>query len=217
MSAEEQPEFQIDDPEELSQKTRIRELLSRRTSVIDARDQAFDAMTLGQASEEQALAFYRSRIESLILDLWTKFENEDLDEGGEYLKSESIDTVKIPPPDEFSAGNLAEGETPPKPKKKTINGLKWFIENDPIIRVEFTAHSWSPPGERTVVAERALPRRTLDRALVKCMEFIDETGIDIDVRQDTGDHGFDYSDILENGPPGEGDVDPAEIGSGADD
>jgi len=181
MSAQEQREFQIDDPEELSQKTRIREILNRRTNVIDARDRAFDAMALGDASRQQALGFYRSRIESLILDLWTKFENEDLDDGREYLESVEIDTVAVPPPEELSDDRLADGVNAPGPKEATIDGLQWFITNDTTIRVPFTAQSWDPPGEKTVVAEHPVPRRTLDGALVKCMEFIDVTGIDIDI------------------------------------
>lgn len=193
------PDFQIDDPEELSQKTRIKELLSRRTNVIDARDQAFDAMTLGQASEEQALNFYRSRVESLILDLWTKFENEDLDKGAKYLTSEPIDTVYVPPPPELSSENLAPGVTPPEPKPRKIAGLKWFIENEGFVTAEFTAQSWDPPGERTVVNRRTLPRRTIDRGLVKCMEFIDEAGIDVAVEDNDKEATADYSDILEEG------------------
>lgn len=182
-----QPEFEIDDPGELSQKTRIRELLSRRTNVIDARDRAFDAMTLGEATQRQALGFYRSRVESLILDLWTKFENEDLDEGKQFLDTVDIDTIVVHPPEELDADNLAAGEEPPQPKQEAIKGLKWFIENDGPIRVEFTARSWSPPGKRTVVAEQPLPRRTLDRALVACMEFIDVAGIDVSIDQTSED------------------------------
>lgn len=214
MAAEEQePAFEIDDPEELSQKTRIKELLSRRTSVIDARDQAFDAMTLGQATQEQARAFYQRRIESLIIDLWTQFQNEDIDAGTKYLFEETIDTVEVPPPAELQdAENMAPGESIPQPKKEPIRGLFWFVNNEPIVAAEFTAHTWDPPGQSTYIAERPVPARTLDKALMKCMEFIDETGIDINVRQDQGDHGFDYSDILENGPPGQADdMTPEEI------
>lgn len=209
MAAEqEQPEreFQVDDPDELSQRTRIKEVLKRRTDVINARDQAFDAMTLGQASEDQALNFYRRRIESLIIDLWTQFKNEDIEAGKKYLFQEKVDTVEVPPPKELQdAANMAPGVSVPDAKKKTIHGLYWFVNNGPVIREEFTAQTWDPPGQSTFISERAIPARTLDKALMKCMEFIDATGIDIDVRQDKGDHGFDYSDILENGPPGQAD------------
>lgn len=180
-TADDAPDFQIDDPEKLSQKTRIREILKRRTNVIDSRDEAFDAMTLGQASQQQALGYYRSRVESLILDLWTKFENEELDEGEEFLQSKHIDTVYVTPPPELGADNLAPGAETPEPKAVKINGLKWFIENDAVVRAEFTAESWNPPGRRTVMNERMLPRRTIDRALVQCMEFIDAAGIDVSI------------------------------------
>lgn len=195
---------QIDDPDQLSQTQRITELLERRRSVIDARDEAFDAQLLGQAAEREALAYYRSRIESLILDLWTKFSAEEMD-GEEYLDSEVIDEVEVPPPEEMrpGSGDLGPGASAPEPKTRTIEGLKWFIENDGPIEVPFTARLSDPPGQQTAVQQVPIPRKTLDKALIKCIEFLDEAGIDADIVTDDGDAAFDYSDILENGPPEE--------------
>lgn len=187
MAAEPQePDFQIDDPEELSQKKRINELLTRRKTVIDARDEAFDAQLMGQANREEALAFYRSRIESLIIDLWTKFRNEDLESGTKFLEEKEIDTVEVPPPAELlpgEGGDLGPGEKPPRPKYITINGLKWFLEQDGQIRVPFTARLHDPPGKHTVHQEMNIPISTLDKALLTCIEFLDEAGIDADLVQ----------------------------------
>lgn len=150
MAAEPQdPDVKIDDPEELSQKKRISELLARRKTVIDARDEAFDAQIMGKASREEALAFYRSRIESLIIDLWTKFRSEDLEAGREYLEDELIDTIEVPPPAELQGGGkgrLGPGEQAPDPKHIDIRGLEWFLEQDGEIRVPFTARLTDPPG-----------------------------------------------------------------------
>lgn len=203
-------EFRIGDPEDISQAKRIHELLSRRSGVIDARDAATDALAFGEADEQTAKSYYQSRIESLIIDLWTKFENSDMESGQEYLESADIDTVQVPPPEELlpsSDGDMAAGEDVPDPKAVTIQGLQWFIDNEPVVAAEFTAYTWNPPGERTVPNHRMLPWSTLDRALIMCMKFIDETGIDADLQVEEGDAGFDYEDILEDGPPGRGDSD----------
>jgi len=200
MSAQEQREFQIDDPEELSQKTRIREILNRRTNVIDARDRAFDAMALGDASRQQAVGFYRSRIESLILDLWTKFENDDLDEGEKYLKSATIDTVTVPPPEPLQPGqrdNFAPGETAPDPKRVDIQGLEWFINNDPIVSATFTARMWNPPKQVTMSNSAVIPRSLLDKATTLCFEFMNEAGVDATSGEEDGDAGFSYPDFVD--------------------
>lgn len=187
MAAEpQQPDVKIDDPEELSQKKRINELLARRKTVIDARDEAFDAQLMGKASREEALAFYRSRIESLIIDLWTKFRSEDLETGTKYLEEELIDTIEVPPPAELlpeEGGNLGPGEKPPDPQYIEIRGLQWFLEQDGEIQVPFTARLNDPPGERTLYQEMEIPISTLDKALLTCIEFLDEAGIDADLVQ----------------------------------
>lgn len=176
----------IDDPESLSQTKRITELLGRRKRVLDARDEALDALMLGKASREDALGYYRSRIESLILDLWTKFKNEDIENGREYLETREIDTIEVPPPRELHPddGDLAPGESAPGPKYETIEGLRWFLNNDGAIQVPFTARMHDPPGSQTVVQEMQVPLSTLDKALMACIEFLDEIGVDADISQE---------------------------------
>jgi len=194
-------EFSIDDPEELSQKKRINEILSRRERVLDARNEALDRQLLGEVSQEQALSHYQSHIESLILDLWTKFESGEAEGGEEYLRDEQIDTVMVYPPDDLlpeSDSDLAAGADIPDPKEVSINGLEWFINTDPYVRAEFSIHSWNPPGEQTGVGQRHIPLKTLDKAFTYCLKFIDEAGIDADIADDADDAEFDYSDLLDD-------------------
>ena len=199
MAAEPQQDSRIDDPEQLSQTKRITELLGRRKSVIDARDQALDALMLGQASRENALGYYRSRIESLIIDLWTKFQSEDIENGHEYLEAREIDVIEVPPPAELlpdEGADLAPGQTIPEPKKRPITGLKWFLENDGVLEVPFTARMHDPPGKRTVIQEMHVPLATLDQALLVCIEFLDEMGVDADISQEEQQTKIDR-DLLE--------------------
>lgn len=185
------PEQVIDDPEEYSQKKRVRDLLERRNEVIEARNRAIDEQTLGSASEQVALRHYQSRIESLIIDLYTKFGGLETDgdgdgDGTDYLTEEPIDTVTIYPPEEIlpdTDDDMAPGVEPPGPKQETIYGLEWFIDNEPVVAAEFTTYSWNPPGERTAVGQRFVPTRTLDKALLACMEFMDSVGIDADLSE----------------------------------
>jgi len=183
-------EMRIDDPEQLSQKKRINQILSRREAVIDARNEAVEAYLAGELTEVQALKLYQSRVEGLIVDIWTKFKNADGDmegRGYDLLYNDSIAEVTIHPPAELlpnDKGDLAAAAEMPEPKTKTIYGLKWFIENDPIVTAQFSVSSWNPPGTRTGTGQALLDFGIIDEALLKIMEFIDEAGIDADMEEE---------------------------------
>lgn len=184
---EDPDEFEIDDPEELSQKKRVRDILNRRNEVIEARNRATDEQLLGEASRAEAVNHYQSRLESLILDLFTKFEafsNAEID-GEHLLYEEQIDTVYVYPPDELDVdeASIAPNEEPPEPEPVPIQGLNWFIENDPVVKARFTVESWDPPKTQTGVGTRLIPFKTLDKAFIKCVRIIDEMGIDANVQQ----------------------------------
>jgi len=186
-----EPGVEIDDPEELSQTKRIREILDRRRGVLEARDRAMDEATLGEVQKRRALQHYQSRIESLILDLWTKFEQVDVEgdteeTGIDYLERKEIDTIVVQPPNSLlphEGDGLAPGVNYPDAKHETITGLRWFIDHDPVITKSFTVTSWDPPGEQTGMNSTYVPIRTLDKALLACMEFIDKAGIDAKFEQ----------------------------------
>lgn len=204
MATTDEPTEQIiNDPEEYSQKRRVRELLERRAEVIEARNRAIDEQTLGGVSEMRALRHYQSRIESLIIDLYTKFGNLETESGEDYLTDKHIDSVIIPPPDEIlpdSDDDMAPGAEPPEPQTEQIYSLEWFIEREPVVSAEFTTYSWNPPGQQTEMGQRHIPIRTLDKALLNCIEFMDKMGIDADISIDKGDAGFNWEDFAENVP-----------------
>lgn len=193
-------ELAINDPDELSQKKRITELLNRRSGVIDARNQAKDEYHAGVISKEQALMVYQSRIESLVIDLWTKFKNKEGDNGKKILTDEPIAHVTVYPPDTLLPNDdtdVAEGADIPDPKTVSINGLQWFIHNDPVVEVPFEAFLWNPPGKKRDMGRTVLDFNVLDQALLKVMEFIDETGIDADFDEDPDDARMEYNDLLD--------------------
>lgn len=191
----EQAEFVIDDPEELSQKTRISELLQRRKEVLEARNASKDEELLGDVSHIDAISHYQTHIETLILDLWTKFY--DTAEGEKYLDKIQIADVQVPPPREIPTGNdLAPGASVPDPETVTIRGLRWFVENEPIVQASFSVRGWNPPTEQTYTNATVLDRSVLDRAVSRCFEFMNEVGIDADF-DDEGEpiiRHFDQSD-----------------------
>jgi hypothetical protein len=211
-----QSEFEISDPEEVSQKTRVKEILERRTGLVDTRNASKEAWISGEINLQQAVLVYQTQIEGIILDLWTKFQDKDTDNGKEYLESKEIDTVIIPPPmaDLPDSGNdFAAGESLPEAKHEHINGLKWFINNEPVIQKPFTVSTWNPPGEQTVYNQKVLDFETLDKAVQMIMKFIDETGIDASLEEDDTPIIRDFD---QSGGKNEGELDKTEYSGDPD-
>jgi len=187
MSSEprEESEMQrISDPEELSQNKRIKEILNRRTGVIDKRVAAKDAWAEGEINHSQALKIYQNAIEGLIMDLWTKFINADEADGEHLLREKKITEIDVHPPASVlpdSENGFAAGEDYPEPKTADIHGLEWFIDNDPVVTKSFTTHTWDPPGKQSDVGRALVGFDKLDKAVQECVEFIDQTGIDADM------------------------------------
>ena len=180
------PDFRIDDPEEFSQKKRVREILNRRKDVLDARDAAKQELLAGNVTKEQAVGIYQSRIETLIIDLWSKLNDDEMGEGKKILTEETIVEKTVAPPRKIlpeDQSAYAAGVDVPEPKTVAINGLQWFLENDPVVQVPFKVRMWNPPEVKTVYAEEVLDFTDLDGAVTKCVEFINETGIDADLAE----------------------------------
>lgn len=183
----------INDPEDKSQNRRIESLLRRREALLEARDLAKDEYQLNNAPKEKAIRHYQSRLESLVLDLYTKFNSDMIETGEDYLYNEHIVTVEIPPPPGLveSMSDLAAGADLPSPKTEEIKGLLWFKDNEPVITKSFTVTTWNPPTEQTVTNQAVLDFSVLDEAVALCFEFMDEAGIDADLAAAdyTGDEG----------------------------
>jgi hypothetical protein len=175
----------VDDPEDLSQSTRIQEILDRRYETLQARDRLREMVDMKKIPEERALQSYRSRLESLILELWNLFENLESDEGKEYLASKPIASVEIPPPESLleQAEDLPPGVSVPDTKSHTVTGLAWFLNNPPRISETFTLKSFSPPQTFTETNDYLLQWGELDNALQAALEFIDVAGVDADVTE----------------------------------
>lgn len=196
--ATEHREFAIDDPEELSQKTRIRNILERRKDVLEARNMSKDEELLGSATYQDALGHYQNHLETLIIDLWTKFKETDT--GTEYLERKHIADVEVPPPPELlpdEESDYAAGADVPDTKEVSIHGLSWFVDSEPVVTAEFTTTTWNPPGERKETNGRLIPRHVIDKALTITLEFMNDAGVDADLGGEESDAGFSYPDFVD--------------------
>lgn len=197
--SERPPDQAVDDPDKISQTTRIRELLERRRNAIDAAEEAGIAAVSGELSPEQARMFYLQRLRSLIIDLWTKFgDGQQADEGNKegdddkstaknYLDDYKIGEMQVPVPESLPTSvrdrRLAPGASPPEPKVVEVNGLGWFVRNDFPLEVGWQVRAMTGGGHSVQSETVAVvpPMSLLNDALIACTEFMDEMGIDVEI------------------------------------
>jgi len=184
-------DLEVDDANELSNKSRIRDLLNRRKEVLNARNDARAEMRVNNQDGMMALEIYHTYLTGLIIDLWTKLVETRA--GMQLLQEETIHTFSVSPPEqEIRKLQSAMGVEAPAPKVVTINGLNWFLrQNSVMITETFDIQTWSPPGTTTVEAQQPIPWAALDRAYIACEEYMNEIGVDAELNLDnyTGEDG----------------------------
>jgi len=179
-------EMRIDDPEELSQRKRIKEILNRRKDVIDARIDAKNMWVSGELDQIEAVRLYQNAIQGMILDLRPKIKSSDDVDGETLLEDKAIATVTVfPPMNEIPENqrDFAAGADQPDPKTVTIRGLEWFVHHDPVIRRKFELTTWNPPQKTKVTGQSIIGFDVLDKALEECIQFVDDSGIDADMEE----------------------------------
>lgn len=173
----------IDDPEDISQKQRIKEILDRRRETLEARNMAKAEVKLGSLDELNAQSYYRTHLESLIYEIWNVLQNIEGDVGDEYLDERPEIVLPIDPPQELveRIDETDDGVQIPGPKYVRGSGLRWFIEAPDVVSREFRVQTYEPPGEVTAVGEAVVGWEQLDKGLRTALEFINVAGIDADL------------------------------------
>jgi len=184
-------DIEVADANELSNKSRIRDLLSRRQEVLDARNDARAEMQVNGGDQVAALEIYHTYLTGFIMDLWTKFVETRA--GMQLLQEQKIHDFKIhPPQEELDKFKSANGVQPPEPEPVVINGLNWFLQqNSVVVSATFELQTWDPPGTTKIEAQQPIPWAALDRAFIACQEYMNEIGVDADLHLDnyTGEDG----------------------------
>lgn len=182
-------DFEVKDGNELSNKSRIRDLLQRRKEVLDARNDARAEMQVNGGNPVSALEIYYTYLTGFIMDLWTKLVETEA--GVKLLKTQPIHQFTIHPPQEkVEKIQAANGVEPPEPKIVTIKGLNWLLQrNSVIVTADFEVQLWNPPGTKTIHARQPIPWTALDRAFIGCQEYMNEIGVDADLHLENYDGG----------------------------
>jgi hypothetical protein len=102
---------------------------------------------------------------------------------------------------------LPPGVTLPEPRTISFEGLKSVIESDTIIeeRWSVVVDNNGPPKAHEKVyprVETVVPIGIYRDAVRIADEFLQQAGIGLEIQAEKGDAGYNYSDLLDEGPPG---------------
>jgi len=185
------PDAVVTDPEDFTQHERLRQIYEARQEFQKARQK------VSQLQAEEDWPLWRE--ENYVLHAFQRyfFEVEGLMErhpkGDYYLEEVELGTVTPPG---------VEGTDYDSDDARVFVGLRSLaIDYRPMPSDGFTM----PSNGRSRASDRevqiTVPKASITKAFRKVNEFLAEVGLDADMDEEDRDAGFDYSDILEKGPP----------------
>lgn len=225
--------LEVTEDDDFVDKRKKQDLLEMRQTVREWQRELFAQVRFGQTEYQTAVTVWGDIVREYLITVepilltgdGEMFADRDAFEfnlaGAEavYLTTE-LGVVEVPPPDEYA--DLAReaktndalkllGGTAPESKYRRIAGIKDVIELE-TVSAEWQIEVYDgrlPKSDRvrkqTVTNEQPLNRVTLKNAVRVVDEWLQNHGIGIRTAEMDDDAGFDYEDILEEGPPGNGD------------
>lgn len=200
------PEDQVQDPDEYSTNTRLEHIFEARRELREIRREASRHRHSGASVAEKmrAVQYYRSGVESYILELDNLFREHD--SGRELWEEKEYGYVTLQPPLEieqrhgelYAKNEEVEGNVPlkvesvPKAVRYPIVGLKWLFEHESPVRqtFEYQIGNKRHHGVYTDVNKSTIPWTVLNSMVSDVNAFLGDLGIGLDVGE-AEDGGWD--------------------------
>jgi hypothetical protein len=188
---------EIDDPDNYTTSTRLQQIFEARRQLREIRREAssYRHSGVGKRQKMRAVQYYRSGVESYLLEVDTLLREHD--PGPALWSKKHYGTVTIQPPGKFTeklgyyvAENIERGPNQPlkvsslpEPKQIDIVGLKWLFETESPIQAtfEFDIQSHTIGETYTTTASAVMSWTTLNSMVSDVNSFLGELGIGLDV------------------------------------
>lgn len=178
--------FEAEDPSHKIQHARVQSILQARKRVDEKKDEAQDFVQFGEIKPEGKDRIIRNAVEAYIRQLRWLMEGAETE--ADYLNEIELGEVQLPTRTIKFTGVLSILDAP-----KSLQDTWEETDVDPYEGRQRVERSVSKP----------IPERMLMNAFDACNMFCQEVGLDVKLAEDSEkDAEFDYSDLLEEGPPG---------------
>lgn len=202
----------VADPEEYSQQRRLKAIHDARERVIDTRDRVEEARILQNFDNDDARKLVRRAVENYILEVEPLLTDPEIETVVDYWNGEDVQLgqMALHPPSDFNAllkddrVFLPKGSSRPEPVGVTFYGVKSILEaGRPVTATFEMTYQQKHHGIQTVsrTVGKEIPLQILENAYRTVNRFLREVDIDASLDDDAEDAGFEYDDIVENGPP----------------
>lgn len=190
----------VDDPEDYRQQTRLKGILETRERVLERRRDASELYHFGEIDQSTRNTIIRNAVEEYILEVehllrdlgspqtpTGRVDEDSLDVSKDYWTSVHLGTMEFP------------GD-----KNLVFNGLKSILDATEILEVQWYEQTEDEVEGQGKTLERwrgQIRQDILVNAYRQTNGFLYELGMDLQTNPDDGDAAFEYTDILEEGPP----------------
>lgn len=223
---------QVRDIEDYIKASRLEDIRDAKRNVHDVLNKTHEAKAAGEISRQEANGHVRRAIENFVREI--RYPLKNTDSGQEYWDEKEVGVVTISPPSiakiawHHRQRNDIGGPThqsnptqvPPEydvdrqrtdlsAKAIRLTGLKSLFEAPNPIPTTFTAvfhvrfHGTVTHRMRKT---QQIPLDILQKYFDMALDAAGDLDISVDLSEDAGDAGFDYRDVLEEGPPDEGEA-----------
>lgn len=197
------------DEESFSHQRRLHAIHDGHDRVIEVRNAVEERLIEGAVSEYHARRYYRSAIESFLMELLPLLRNEDVELEKDYADGVEVGEIVVEPPEDlvgFARANidkLPPGGSVPTTYSATIEGLSTILDLPSPLRRQFSVAIHTGAGVERVSrsVEVELDRRLLDSAFHIATEAMEEAEMGLKIENTDREAEFDYEDLY----PGEGD------------
>ena len=205
---EDDPEIEISDEEEYTDKRIKKRIMDARDSLNEVKKQLFTGRLLEpevQISQAEAVIAWADLVRSYIRDLGVLLNHPDIPNADYYRNEVEIGSVSLIPPDkdgrQFSLiayEGVSEDElkrniagfdrnaTLPRPRRRDFRGLMSIVEQEPVISEQWLVvmnPTQVGPNQEQIVLEREqpVPREIYEKAIVESDQFLQQAGIGLDI------------------------------------
>jgi len=185
--------YAVVDEENYTHNRRQQLIEDYREQALEVRTEARSQVIAGQVGYRQARRFYRSAVESYLLQLVPVLRRDDVEFDRDYLAGIELGSVHFEPPEdlvEYAEENLVrlpDGESVPTAKRIDLVGFEDVLNAESPITVPFSVSTLKGHKIETEDAhvQREIPETILDEVLQKADEALNEIdiGIKTDVKQ----------------------------------
>jgi hypothetical protein len=190
---------EINDPDDFSTSSRLQQIYQARQELRQMRQEAAQHRKQHPA---KAVMFYRTAVESYLMELDTLFTQND--DGRELWNRKQYGTVTIAPPGSYEPAphtarawrvegigdhnnnnnnNALTIESKPTPKAVELTGLKSLFKTDSPIRVKFELETTEKLTAQTVSvgAHGYVPWTSLNQMVMDANSYVSDLGIGLDI------------------------------------